>query len=206
MKWRLEHKLGPSSYPSVFTDEPLSKTNAAVKAQGWIGARRKDPCKDIKSLGLTEFWVLVFKQTPATSTVACKAWHPSIEVPGWGRALELRGTHSGLSSCQILILPLTQISFLCFSKSWDNMDVRARNSALTNEQRGCWHELHEPLLIQRRLGTQPQGPRSCCPRRGWPRQRTPGCPEPCTQPTQLKQSLGLTFDLVLPAPMSCSGY
>lgn len=54
MKWRLECELGPSSHP-VFTDKCLSKTNAAVSAQGWSRARRKAPCEDRKSLGLTKF-------------------------------------------------------------------------------------------------------------------------------------------------------
>lgn len=61
-------------------------------------------------------------------------------------------------------LSLMAISFLCFSKSWDSMNVRARNCTLTNEQ--SWEPrllaaagLHGPCLIQRCVGTQLQGPK-----------------------------------------------
>lgn len=158
------HKLGLSLLsPSVSADEALSKTNAAVRAQGWSGARRKDPCRtqNLWAAWIFGFWFLNKHQLPLL-------WHARFGTPPqrsqagagpWNSETHILAYHTA----KISVLSLTQISFLCFSKSWDNMDVRARNSALTNEQRGCWQPLGSMSLSSSKGAWElnPRTPRSC---------------------------------------------
>lgn len=133
--------------------------------------------------------------------------------PGLGQGLGTQEAHIlAYGPAKFSALSLTAISFLCFSKSWDNMNVRARNSVLTNEQElgaqaagslwALWASPH-----QRSLGTLPQGPKELIFQEGMAGvggtdlgihsgRRDPGC-----------QSHGLwTFDLTCPVPMPWSGY
>lgn len=95
-------------------------------------------------------------------------WHEGLasllgEISGWDRALEFSTHILAQSPGQILrVLSLMAISFLCFSKSWDNMDVRARNPTLTNEQ-SCKPSLLGNFLAPSGLPSSPKAPVSSTP-------------------------------------------
>lgn len=150
--------------PSGSADESLSKTNAAVREHG-AGAEPGEKIHAGHKISgpawIFGFWFLNKHQLPLL-------WHARLGTPPqrsqagagpWNSETHILAYHPA----KISVLSLTQISFLCFSKSWDNMDVRVRNSALTNEQRGCWQPLGSMSLSSSKGAWElnPRTPRSC---------------------------------------------